>query len=229
MTNIIDLSFPIKEGDGRLGLSVNFTTPYTYENCNWQGSCFSMFCHHATHIDAPNHFIHGSKAIDEAPLDRLIGPAALIALEDHGKEGQITGNTLEGRGAHVRPGDIVILRTCWSDKYWGKSDFWLEGPYLSLDAADWLVERGVKAIVYDFSEEYVVRIHGFRGEECAVHHRILGKDIYNIEYVHNLHYITQQRLGIIALPLKLVGLDGSPARVIAIEGMSLPEAFEVIT
>jgi kynurenine formamidase len=51
-----------------LGEEVSFTTPYTYENCNWQGSSFAMFCHYATHVDAPNHFIEGAKAIDQAPL-----------------------------------------------------------------------------------------------------------------------------------------------------------------
>jgi kynurenine formamidase len=87
------------------------------------------------------------------------------------------------------------------------------------------VERGVKAIVYDFAEEYVVRQPGFRGEDCEVHHKILGKDIYNIEYVHKLAAISRPRCAIVALPLKLAGLDGSPARVLAIEGVDLPGTF----
>jgi kynurenine formamidase len=81
----------------------------------------------------------------------------------------------------------------------------------------------VKAVVYDFSEEYAVRQAGFRGEDCAIHHRILGEEIYNIEYVHNLGRISAPRLAILALPLKLAGLDGAPARVVAIEGMEFPE------
>ncbi|MGE4251272.1 MAG: cyclase family protein [Parvibaculaceae bacterium] len=227
MAKLIDLSIPVRHGDGRLGLKVEFSTPYSYENCNWQGSCFSMFCHHATHVDAPNHFLKGGKGIDEAPLTRLMGAAALVALDDHGSEAAITGDELEERGRHVRAGDIVILRTGWSDRHWGTETFWRQGPYLDLSGADWLVWRGAKAVVYDFSEEYVVRKPGFRGEDCLVHHRILGEEIYNIEYVHNLTKIVQPRLTIMAMPLKLVGLDGSPARVLAIEGADLPETFEV--
>ena len=225
---LIDLSIPIRHGDGRLGQEVTFTTPYTYDNSNWQGSCFSMFCHYATHVDAPNHFIAGGKGIDEAPLSRLIGAAALVALEDHGREAAITGDTLEARGRHVRAGDIAILRTEWSDRHWGTDEFWREGPYLDLSGADWLVRRGIKAIVYDFAEEYVVRKPGFRGEECVVHHRILGEEIYNIEYVHNLGRITQPRLTIMALPLKLVGLDGAPARVVAVEGNPFSEPIQLV-
>jgi arylformamidase len=231
MPNLIDLSIPVRHGDGRLGLTVAFTTPYSYENCGWQGSSLSMFAHHATHVDAPNHFIKGGKGIDEAPIARLMGAAALVPLDDHGAAqgtpGAITADTLEERGRHVRRGDIAILRTGWSDRHWGQSVFWTDGPYLDITGADWLVERGVKAVVYDFSEEYVVRQPGFRGEDCAVHHRILGEEIYNIEYVHNLTRITAPRLTILALPLKLVGLDGAPARVVAIEGADFPGEFTV--
>lgn len=227
MPDLIDLSIPVRHGEGRLGLEVKFATPYAFENCGWQGSTFSMFVHYATHIDAPNHFIRDAKPIDQAPLDRLIGPAALVELDDHGEDAGITGDTLEDRGRHVRKGDIVILRTGWSDKCWGTPRFWKEGPYLDMSAADWVVQRGLRAVVYDFAEEYVVRQPGFQGKDCVVHHRILGTEIYNIEYVHGLGKIRAPRLAIIAFPLKLVGCDGSPARVVALEGLDLPAEFSV--
>jgi arylformamidase len=225
LPDLIDLSIPVRDGEGRLGLEVKFATPYNFDNCGWQGSTFSMFAHYATHIDAPNHFIRGAKGIDQAPLERLIGPAALVELDDHGRGRGISGDTLEDRGRHVKQGDIVILRTGWTDKCWGTPPFWTEGPYLEVTGADWLVERGARAVVYDFAEEYVVRTPGFKGPDCAVHHRILGEEIYNIEYVHGLAKIRAPRLGIIAFPLKLVGCDGSPARVVAIEGADLPSDF----
>jgi arylformamidase len=225
MPNLIDLSIPVRHGEGRLGLEVAFSTPYSFESCGWQGSSFSMFAHYATHVDAPNHFIEGAHGIDEAPISRLMGAAAVIPLDDHAKA--IAADTLEERGRHVRRGDIAILRTGWSDRHWGQETFWKDGPYLDTSGADWLVERGVKAVVYDFSEEFAVRQPGFRGEDCPVHHRILGADIYNIEYVHRLAKINAPRCAILALPLKLAGLDGAPARVVAIEGLDLPAEFTV--
>jgi arylformamidase len=227
MSELIDLSIPVRDGEGRLGLEVAFDTPYRFEDCGWQGSTFSMFAHYGTHVDAPNHFIEGAASIDQAPLASLIGPAAVIELGDHGRAMAIKGDTLEDRGRHLLRGDIAILRTGWSDKTWGKPAFWREGPFLAPDGADWLVERGVKAVVYDFAEEYVVRTPGFRGEDCEVHHRILGADIYNIEYVHNLAAIQTPRCGIVALPINLVGLDGAPARVVALTGHELPREFSV--
>jgi len=45
--------------------------------------------------------------------------------------------------------------------------------------------------------------------------------------VHHLPKIKQSRLAIIAFPLKLVGSDGSPSRVVALEGVDLPSEFSV--
>jgi len=227
MSKVIDLSVPIVHGHGRLGTTVEFETTYTYEDVNWQGSTMTMFCHYGTHVDAPNHFIRDGDSIEQVPLEKLMGAAAVIELRDHGSEAGIAGDTLEDRGRHVEAGDIVILRTGWSDEWWGKDDFWTRGPFLSPAGAEWLVERRASAIVYDFSEEYVVRNPGFRGEDCIVHHTLLGNNIYNIEYVHNLGAIERPRVTILALPLKLVGLDGAPARVVAIEDADLPRQFGV--
>ena len=98
---VIDLSMPIVHGDGRLGLTVSVETPYTFDNCGWQGSTFSMFAHYATHVDAPLHFIRDSMTIDQVPLQSLIGPASVIELSEHGKSAGISGDTLEDRGRHV--------------------------------------------------------------------------------------------------------------------------------
>jgi kynurenine formamidase len=44
---------------------------------------------------------------------------------------------------------------------------------------------------------------------------ILRKGIYQIEYLCNVHQINAKKVTWIALPLKLAGCEGAPARVIA--------------
>ena len=95
----------------------------SHEKHGWQGSNFRMFAHYPTHIDAPSHHFQDGQTIDEVPLNRLMGAAALIDLSDHGRNAGITDDTLEERGHHTRPGDICILYTGWSDN-WG--DCWDE-------------------------------------------------------------------------------------------------------
>ena len=45
--------------------------------------------------------------------------------------------------------------------------------------------------------------------------------------MHHLARIRAPRLAIIALPLKLMGCDASPSRVVALEGVDLPSEFKV--
>ena len=212
-------ALPVRAGEGRFGLDTRFETPITYEDVNWQGSVFTMSCHAGTHVDAPNHFIQGAAGIETAPLGHLMGRGWVVDLTDRGARAGIEPAHLEAADPGLLSGDIAILRTDWTDGHWGDERFAADSPYLALDGAGWLVDRGVSAIVYDFSEEYVVREAGFRGEDCHVHHRILSSGVWNIEYVTNLGALPGDEVTIIALPLPLAGLDGSPARVVGLEAM----------
>jgi len=220
LSGLVDLTLPVVPGQGRFGLDTEFETPITFDNVNWQGSVFKMFAHSGTHIDAPVHFLEDGISIEAAPLDRLIGRGWIFDLTGAGPAGAISAETLEAADPGFQAGDMAVLRTDWTDGNWGSARFVDDSPYLTVDGARWLVDRGVKAIVYDFSEEYVVRKPGFRGEECEVHHLILGNGVYNIEYVTNLGALKGPDVTIVALPLKLTGLDGSPARVIAFDRQS---------
>lgn len=215
----VDLTLPVHAGEGRFGLETRFETPITYDDVNWQGSVFRMFCHAGTHVDGPNHFIAGGAGVDAAPLDHLMGRGWVFDLTDRGARAAIEPEHLEAADPGLRRGDIAVLRTDWTDRHWGDERFGADSPYLALAGAGWLVERGVRAIVYDFSEEYVVREPGFRGEDCLVHHRILSSGVWNIEYVTNLGSLPGDEVTIIALPLPLSGLDGSPARVVGLEAL----------
>ena len=216
---IIDLTIPIHHGMGRLGLSAKFDLCVTFEEKGWQGSIFSMFAHLGTHVDAPLHFIEGTYGIDQVPLDRIIGPAVLMDFSHKSRGEAITIEEVRqyDKKLGIKEGEIVIFRTDWTDKKWGTDEFFADSPYVTGEVGEWMVEKKVRAGVFDFSEEYVVRKPGFEGYECPYHKAVLSKNIYNIEYVRNLNKITKKRCWIMAMPLKLVGVEGAPARVIAIE------------
>jgi arylformamidase len=215
---LVDLTLPIRPGEGRFGLLTEFATEMSFADAAWQGSTFKMFAHTGTHIDAPVHFLEGAAGIDSASLPSLVGQGWIFDLSSVGERHAITAGELADADPGLRPGTIAVLRTDWTDRAFGTEGFLDGSPYLTLEAARWLVDRGVTAILYDFSEEYRVREPGFRGEECEIHHLILGSGIYNVEYVTNLGALRSASPTIVALPLKLAGLDGSPARVIAIDG-----------
>jgi kynurenine formamidase len=216
---IMDLTMPLKKGRGRdeePGRGVKFELLQTFEKDGWQGAYISMYAHEGTHIDAPLHAVRGGATIDEVPLEELIGRGVLVDLSHKFSKGEaITDEDLEKFGGTIRKGDIPVIRTDQTKK-WGQPDFYVTSPYLTRKACEWLVDKKVKANVFDFSIEYSVGRED-PDLEPDVHAILLSQNIYNIEYVTNLDKLTQKTFTIVALPLLLVGVEGSPARVIAIE------------
>jgi arylformamidase len=216
---MIDLTMPIKENDGRFNSRNTFyPEPHTFEKNGFQSSTFKMFAHFGTHVDAPRHFIRGGATINEVRPERLMGRGAVFDLSDFNSYRGIDADVLSDRDPGLAMNDIAILRTDWTDQSWGAADFLTAAPFLTTDGARWLVDHGIKAVVYDFPEEEIIRNEESDGKDWVIHHTILGNDIYNIEYVVNLARIGTPFVGLIATPLPLVNLDGAPARVLAFEG-----------
>jgi arylformamidase len=72
---------------------------------------------------------------------------------------------------------------------------------------------------FDFPQDFSIRDIPERHpplEELTTHHLILRKGIYLIEYLCNLHQVHADRIQVYALPLKVLGAEGAPARVIAV-------------
>jgi kynurenine formamidase len=96
----------------------------------------------------------------------------------------------------------------------------LEAPYLNRRAAAWLSEQPIKAVGFDFPQDYVIREIPERhpsAAEMPSHDLILRKGILLIEYLCNLHRIQAKRVELYALPLKVAGAEGACARVVAVE------------
>ena len=119
-------------------------------------------------------------------------------------------------------GDIAIVKTCWDQARSPRTPaFWTEAPYLSAAACRWLLARGIKALGVDFPQDYPIRLllEGKRAPiaEFVSHDILLRNGVILIEYLCNLAALQGPRTTLIALPLKVPGADGAPARVIAYE------------
>ncbi len=176
--------------------------------------------HAFTHIDAPLHAEPGRESIDRIPIDRLCGTAAVVDLTPVAANQKIGPDLLEARSGHLREGDILVLKSCWDQQRDSTSKgYWLEAPHLREEAAAWLAEQPIKAVAYDFPQDYAIREIPDRHpqvHELPTHHRVLRKGICMIEYLCNLHRVEQERVTLYALPLKLMGSEGGCARVVAV-------------
>lgn len=165
--------------------------------------------HTGTHIDAPSHMIPDGATLDEIPLEKLMGEALVADLTQINLGEEIKSTHLQKHD--VKEGEILLLCTSTSSR-WGDKGILTNYPHLSLEAADWLIDRKVKAFGVDCMS---IEKYGEKGH--PVHDRLLSNKIPIIENLANLDLVKGLRIFFICLPLKLKGTDGAPARALAIE------------
>jgi arylformamidase len=176
--------------------------------------------HIGTHIEGPYHCLEDGKKLDELPVEKFVGEAAVVDLTRN-----ITGNRkitkrdLLASGTHIREGDIVLLKTGYDKQFKNEQlqseEYMSNSPYLSDEAVDWLIEKRIKNMGIDFWSIEKYPIDPKIGE--PKHIRLFKEDIPFIHSLVNLIDIKSPRVFFIALPLLISGLDSSPVRAIAIE------------
>ena len=191
-------------------------TPMRRGPGHWQASMINSSIHSGSHVDSPRHVVAGAPLMSEIPLEQLIGSAVVFSLPDTPANYGITVEDLEACAVQVQPGDIVLIHTDWSDRTWGTPEFFTDSPWLTPEAASWLVGFGPKAIGFDFSEEYIAgRTADFGSEDFVTHRAILEHGVIIMEGLTNLGALPSRRVDFFAPFFKLAA-DGAPARFFAI-------------
>ena len=157
-----------------------------------------MSSHTGTHIDAPIHYLKSGETIDTIPLINLIGRCRVV---DVGRaDSTITAEHLDGKLDNITR---LLLKTSFS----GHHQFVEDYPSLSFDAARLITSKGLQCIGIDSPSIESYQCDG------SVHRELLGKGCIVIELL-DLSAVPEGDYDMIALPLRLEGLDGSPARVV---------------
>jgi arylformamidase len=162
----------------------------------------ALGAHTGTHVDAPAHFIDGAPTLEQVSLDRMVGPAHVLDLR-----GLAAIDAAALRRHEIHAGDIVLFKTDNSER-WKKPGFQKDFTYVTRDAAEHLVERGVKTIGMDY-----LSIEQFGSKTFEVHKLLLGRGILIIEGL-DLGEIAAGPYLLSCLPMKLEGVDGAPARAV---------------
>ena len=219
MTRLIDLSVAVNT-DTLSPPSTNIRveiTPHRRGPGFWQVSSVNQGLHTGAHIDSPLHVFKDGITTAEINLDQVIGEAVTIDLSFVDANHRITIDDLKRGGAdEVRKRDIVLLRTGWTDKMYGKwPDYFTQSPFFPPESAEWLVAKGPKSIGFDFFEEYCARLRDFTSEDFPMHRVILGAGIVIMEGITNLGALPRQRVPFYAPFYKIEGTEGAPARFFA--------------
>jgi kynurenine formamidase len=158
-------------------------------------------------------------AVDQIPLTQVAKEGVLINLPGKGPNSSVSVKDVLDTGAEFGPNRIPVINTGWTEKMWGKPEFWTQMPYLEAGVGELMAKRGVTAVAMDvFPEKPLWRgVKLDPGEVWIANHlALLDRGIPLIQFVTNLSQIGANRFVLVALPLRIKGGDASPARVIAL-------------
>ncbi|MFJ3103625.1 cyclase family protein [Streptomyces sp. NPDC086835] len=176
-------------------------------------SDLQIFPHNGTHVESGFHFYENGAKIDEVPLETFVGRVVIADLSDHRDLDPVTGDELEKAVRDVwQAGDRLLIRTDHPNRYLGREDYWDKPPYLTLSSADWMVENDVALVGMDCITE---RPDDRSGQ---VHRRLLAANIPILENIQNLDRITSRVAHLMALPVKISGVEAAPARAVVFDG-----------
>ncbi len=220
MSRIVDLSVPIGEdtlSPPSVGTRLKLTK-YHRGPGFWQASKVEMVLHTGSHVDFTRHVqANGETAVDVS-LDRACGEALVVDLSFAEANHKITVADLEAHAPEIRHGDIVLVRTDWTEKHWGDfPTYYLESPYCLPEAAQWLIDQGAKAIGFDCFSEYCARLPDFTSEDFIIHKIILENGALLMQQMTNLSQLPAHgRFQFFAPFIKMREAEGSPVRYFAL-------------
>ncbi|HZW54876.1 MAG TPA: cyclase family protein [Nitrososphaerales archaeon] len=206
MTEWIDISVGLREGmvhwPGNPPFLIERVTDMSRGD-SANVSKLSMGSHTGTHVDAPVHFIPGGKSLDEIPVEAMIGPARIIEIANKEK---ITQEELEG--CKIQGDERILFRTVNSLRAWNSDTFVEDFVFISKEAASYLASLRVRTVGVDY-----LSVGGFKSDAVETHRALLGAGVCIIEGL-DLSRVIAGSYELICLPIKVVGGDGAPARVL---------------
>lgn len=198
---IIDISMTIEEGmqvwKNYEHKKPSITNVQNHDQDKPHESQLNMNVHTGTHVDAPLHMLAGGDTIETVTLEQLCGPARVIDLTH--LKGHISKEDLLPYA--IQRGERILFKTTSSLT----EEFDMEFPYLRADGAEYLAEIGVTLVGTD-----ALGIERAQ-PEYPTHRTLMRQGIIIVEGLR-LKHVEAGNYTLILAPLKLTGIDASPAR-----------------
>ncbi|SFE87875.1 cyclase family protein [Alteribacillus iranensis] len=210
-SKVIDLSIPVTNdtpvfpGDPK-------PTIYSAASITDDGynvSKLEIGSHTGTHVDSPYHIMENGHRMDETPLEQCMGKGFIINATEKKPGTGVTLNEVKDDIEKAGPGKIALFYTGWSH-YLGTEKYF-NHPYITEEVVTALLDKGVRTFFID-----ALNIDPPTGNSFACHEAITAKNGIIGENFTNFDQLDVKDPFIIALPLKLAGLDGSPVRAVAL-------------
>lgn len=173
--------------------------------------------HLGTHCECPYHHDDNWPDVSALPITNFLGRGIYVTVEAE-PNAHITGEMLEAVcGSRIREGDVVILDSKYKLTPFTEKTNTPEDKRLLVNGAtaQWLLERKVKCVGFGDG----VSIENSNEDVKPFHDILLAANITFLEVLKNLEELEKDTFFISFSPLYIKGLDSSPVRVYAIEGL----------
>lgn len=198
----INRETPVYEGDPPVEVALKMSMA-DGEFANVSQICLGV--HTGTHVDAPNHFIEGTRKVVDLDLSILIGPCVVAEVPE-------TVMAIDVEIAEGLPEAERLLLKTRNSAFWGAAigGFRKDFTYIDPAAARVLVDRGIKLIGIDY-----LSVEAFDAETPDTHIAFLEKEVIILEGL-DLRDVQAGDYELICLPMKFAdgAGDGAPARTV---------------
>jgi arylformamidase len=191
---------PVWPGDTPFSFSLNWTKEETGSVNVGQ---LTMSSHTGTHVDAPFHFDSDGNRILDMSLERFMGPAIVVTVEDTPEISPELFRKIDF--SNVKK--VLFKTNAWTDP----NRFPEHIPPITKELAPFLKEKGIDLVGVDLPS-----VDPLDSKELEAHHSLRDHGIGILEGI-DLSQVNPGLYELAALPLPLKEGDGSPVRAILIE------------
>jgi kynurenine formamidase len=164
-----------------------------------------MVANTGTYLDSPFHRYADGKDLSRLSLESLVGLEGVVVRSS--AAGRAIGRVaFAGRDVG---GKAVLVRTGW-DVHWGTPAYLDGNPFLTGEAADYLVAEGATLVGIDS-----LNIDDTRDLARPVHSILLGAEIPIVEHLCQLGPLPETGFRFTAVPPKVAGFGTWPVRAFA--------------
>jgi arylformamidase len=159
-------------------------------------------------VDAPHHFLNDHRTVESLSLDVLVGKVRVVEIPQNV---QVVSAAVLDQAA-IPHGTVRLFLKTRNSELWAHHtrEFFTGFVGISIDGADWLVQHRIKLVGIDYLSAAPYK------QSIPTHRALLEAGIIIVEGL-DLAGIVPGIYTLYCLPLKLVGSDGAPARVILVE------------
>jgi len=178
-----------------------------------------LMSHLGTHVECPYHHNDNWPDVQALPLISFMGRAVYVKLLHMEPNSHIMPADMEKASAgRIQADDIVLIDSPYCIEPFTKKTNTSEDKrlFIGREVAEWFAEKRVKCVGFGDG----VSIENNNEDVSAFHDVLMARNIVFLEVLKNLDQLTTDIFFMSYSPLPIKGLDSSPVRAYAIEGLA---------